>query len=63
MYFLTIFMEISVLKTLVVVKSSVFRDVKWCFNASWGLKGLLTYVVFMHHVKGLITYVVFMHYV
>ena len=20
--------------------NSVFRDVKWCFNASWGLKGL-----------------------
>ena len=20
--------------------TSVFRDVKWCFNASWGLKGL-----------------------
>ena len=20
---------------------SVFRDVKWCFNASWGLKGLM----------------------
>ena len=28
-------------KTLCCRKiKSVFRDVKWCFNASWGLKGL-----------------------
>ena len=28
-------------KTLACRKiKSVFRDVKWCFNASWGLKGL-----------------------
>ena len=25
---------------------SVFRDVKWCFNASWGLKGLTWCYVF-----------------
>ena len=25
---------------------SVFRDVKWCFNASWGLKQLTTTVCF-----------------
>ena len=23
---------------------SVFRDIKWCFNASWGLKGLKSYL-------------------
>ena len=29
-------------KTLCCSKiKSVFRDVKWCFNASWGLKGLI----------------------
>ena len=31
-------------KTLCCRKiKSVFRDVKWCFNASWGLKGLICY--------------------
>ena len=25
---------------------SVFRDVKWCFNASWGLKGLPHFLYF-----------------
>ena len=24
--------------------NSVFRDVKWCFNASWGLKGLTLFL-------------------
>ena len=34
-------MEILVLKPFVLGKSSMFfMDVKWCFNASWGLKGL-----------------------
>ena len=34
-------MGIFILKPLVVGKiKSVFRDVKWCFSASWGLKGL-----------------------
>ena len=28
---------------------SVFRDVKWCFNASWGLKGLNALVNFSAH--------------
>ena len=29
-------------KTVVCRKNmSVFRDVRWCFNASWGLKGLI----------------------
>ena len=34
-------MEIYVLKPLAIGKLGMFfRDVKWCFNASWGLKGL-----------------------
>ena len=34
-------MEIFRSKTLNCKKIKyVFRDVKWCFNASWGLKGL-----------------------
>ena len=33
-------MEIFILK-LLVVGIIFFRDVKWCFNASWGLKGLI----------------------
>ena len=31
--------------------TSVFRDVKWCFNASWGLKGLKTTTVVLSGVK------------
>ena len=34
------FMEIFILKPFVVGFKSVLRDVKWCFNASWELKGL-----------------------
>ena len=31
-------------KTLICWEiKSVFRDIKWCFNASWGLKGLKHY--------------------
>ena len=31
---------------------SVFRDVKWCFNASWGLKGLtdVLFSVIIYHI-------------
>ena len=29
---------------------SVFRDVKWCFNASWGIKGLTHMCVCDHYV-------------
>ena len=37
----TSFMGIFLLKPLSFSKiKDVFRDVKWCFNASWGLKGL-----------------------
>ena len=41
MYWWTTFMEIFILKPQVVGKLNLFfRDIKWCFNALWGLKGL-----------------------
>ena len=38
--------------------TSIFRDVKWCFNASWGLKGLsreFTIVIFIHQKSRIIS--------